>query len=281
MQAAQHRFAPPVDCFAPACSDMILRKETDMSITETNTTNDQLVPTEALVRRPADERGKADHGWLKTAHSFSFAGYRDPAHMHFESLRVINDDWIEGGGGFPTHPHEDFEIFSYVLDGAIAHRDSMGNGSTVRAGGVQYMSAGTGVRHSEFNPSETDPMRLLQIWLIPSKRGVAPRYEVRELDPVDKAGRLHLFISEDGREGTIETYAPAEVYAGTFDGEQSASFDLRPGRSAWVQVARGALSVNGVRLERGDGLAVTAPGRLVFAEGEDAEIVFFDLAKLN
>lgn len=244
-------------------------------------TIDQTTSGPRLALRAAEERGKADHGWLKTAYSFSFSNYYDPAHTHFEALRVINDDFIAPGGGFPMHPHQDFEIFSYVLDGAIAHKDSMGNGSTVEAGGIQYMTAGSGVRHSEFNPSATDPLRLLQIWLIPSVRGAAPRYEVKELTPEDKAGRLALFISEDGREGSIKTLAPAEIYAATFTGDKSASFTLGEGRRGWVQVARGNISVNGVDLRRGDGLAVLDPGEVTFHDGEDAEIVFFDLQQLS
>lgn len=240
-----------------------------------------LVPASALRLRPAEARGKADHGWLKANHSFSFGNYYDPAHTHFEALRVINDDLIAGGGGFPTHPHKDFEIFSYVLEGAIEHRDSLGNGSVVAAGGIQYMSAGTGVQHSEFNPSATDPMRLLQVWLMPGARGVVPRYEVRELSAAEKAGQLALFVSEDGRDGTIRTYAPAEVYAGTFTGDEAASFVVRPGRRAWVQIARGHLLVNNLLLSRGDGLAVMEPGRLDFSTGEDAEILVFDLERLH
>lgn len=235
----------------------------------------------ATRRRPAAARGQADHGWLKTAYSFSFADYQDPENVHFEALRVINDDWIAPGQGFPTHPHQDFEIFSYVLGGAIAHKDSMGNGSTVEAGGIQFMSAGRGVRHSEFNPSDSEPLRLLQIWLIPATRGVEPRYEVKELSAEEKAGRLALFISEDGRDGSIRTYAPAEVYAGTFTGDETASFTLKDGRRGWIQVARGALEVNGERLDRGDGLAILEPGEVTFARGDDAEVVFFDLAKFQ
>lgn len=234
-----------------------------------------------FVLRPAAERGHADHGWLKTAHSFSFANYHDPAHMQFEALRVINDDWIAGGQGFPTHPHQDFEIFSYVLDGAISHKDSMGNGSTVSAGGIQYMTAGRGVRHSEFNPSQTEPMRLLQIWLMPAIRGADPRYEVKYLSAEDKSGQLALFISQDGRDESIRTLAPADVYAATFEGEQQTSFDLAEGRRAWIQVAKGRLKVNGQQLETGDGLAVLNPGRIDFSDGEEAEIVFFDLARLG
>lgn len=228
--------------------------------------------------RPAEARGHADHGWLRTAHSFSFAGYHDAEWMGFEGLRVINDDEIAGGAGFPMHPHADFEIFSYLLDGALEHRDSMGNGSVVAAGGVQYMTAGTGVRHSEFNPSPAQPARLLQIWLEPKVRGATPRYETMDIPPEEKSGRLRLFLSEDGRGGSIRTLAAADAYAATLDGDQSIRFDLRAGRRGWLQVARGSLAANGEELRRGDGLAFLEPGEIVLDRGEDAEVILFDLA---
>ena len=241
--------------------------------------NDIVRPATRL--RKASERGHVDHGWLKSAHSFSFANYYAPEHVHFDALRVINDDRIAPNGGFPMHPHQDFEIFSYVIEGTIEHQDSMGNGSQVSAGGIQYMTAGTGVRHSEFNPSPDEPLRILQIWLVPTPRGAEPRYEVRQLTPEEKSGRLALFISEDGRDGSIRTLAPAEVYAGTFDGDQSAAFTLGENRRGWIQVARGRLTVNGEELVEGDGLAVLEPGTLDIRNGEEAEIVLFDLRKLN
>lgn len=234
-----------------------------------------------MQKRPAAERGHADHGWLKSAHSFSFASYYDPNHAQFEALRVINDDRVAGGAGFPMHPHQDFEIFSYILDGAISHKDSLGNGSTVSAGGIQYMTAGTGVTHSEFNPDPENPVHFLQIWLVPAVRGARPDYQVRELTAEDKAGRLALFISEDGRDGSILTLAPAEVYAGSFNGDQSAAFTLAEGRRGWVQVARGEITVNGETLAEGDGLAILDPGTVDFSNGKDSEVVFFDLARLN
>lgn len=237
----------------------------------------QLVPDTAIRRRAAAERGQADHGWLKSSHSFSFAGYHDPAHTHFHALRVINDDQVAPGRGFPMHPHQDFEIFSYVLDGAIAHEDSLGNGSTVTAGGVQYMSAGRGVTHSEFNPSTSDPVHFLQIWLIPEVRGVDPRYDVRQPTAAAKRGKLALFISEDGRDGTINSYAAAEVYAGLFDSEECTDFDVAEGRAAYVHVARGTIDVNGQRLGAGDAIAVSATGRLTLSAGEAAEVLLFDL----
>ncbi|MEM0928531.1 MAG: pirin family protein [Pseudomonadota bacterium] len=231
-----------------------------------------------IILRRAEERGHANHGWLQSAHSFSFAGFHDPRWMGFGPLRVINDDRVAGGGGFPMHPHQDFEIFSYVMDGALEHKDSIGNGSVVRAGGVQYMTAGTGVRHSEFNPSQDEPVRFLQIWLEPAVTGAAPGYQTLDLSAEDKDGKLKLFIAEDGRDGAIETLAPADVYAATLNGDQMVSFDLREGRRAWIQVASGVLTVNGEELRRGDGLAVLDPSEISFKNGEDAEILLFDLA---
>lgn len=239
------------------------------------------VPQSALRLRPAEARGHADHGWLKSAHSFSFAGYHDPVHMGFEALRVINDDRVAGGGGFPTHPHRDAEIFSYVLDGALSHRDTMGTSSTVEAGGVQFMTAGSGVAHSEFNASADVPVHFLQVWLLPKVAGAAPRYETLDVPPADKDGRLVPIVTEDGAKGGVATHAPADVYAGTFDGGQSASFEVREGRRAWIQVARGAVQVNGEQLAKGDGLAVTEPGLLTLTDGLDAEVLVFDLAVLR
>ncbi len=228
--------------------------------------------------RPAEERGKADFGWLRSAHSFSFGQYFDPGHMGFESLRVINDDWVAGGGGFPPHAHADAEIFSYVLSGGLQHRDSLGNGSTVMAGGVQYMSAGSGVTHSEFNPSETEPMQFLQVWLNPNVSGAEPRYDTLDIAPVDKDGKLALFLSPTGRDGSMAIRADADIYAATLDGEQQITRDMAPGSRAWVQVARGSLSVNGQALRRGDGLAIREAGRLNFADGADAELLYFEFA---
>ena len=235
-----------------------------------------LVPQAALRLRPAEERGKADHGWLKSNFSFSFADYYDPEHMQFENLRVINDDDIAGGGGFPMHPHRNAEIFSYVLEGAIEHTDTMGNGSQVAAGGIQYMSAGSGVRHSEFNPSKTEPMRLLQVWLLPNELDATPQYDTLDLTPEDKDGKLKLFLSGDGRDGSIHARVDTDVYAATLNGDQRIDFDLTPGRKAWVQVARGNVTINGMELRRGDGLAVEDAGLLEFSNGEDAEFLLFD-----
>ncbi len=230
-----------------------------------------------LRLRPAGERGMANHGWLQSAHSFSFADYHDPHHVQFENLRVINDDLVAAGKGFGEHPHRDFEIFSYILEGALEHKDSMGNGSIVPAGGVQYMSAGSGVTHSEFNPSATERVRLLQIWLLPNVMGEAPQYDTLQIADADKDGRLKLFLSPDGRDGSIQFKANADIYAATLTGDQMMDFDLRGGRRGWIQVARGSLTVNGQALHEGDGLAVTESGVLQFTDGKDAEILLFDL----
>lgn len=237
-----------------------------------------LVPQSDLRLRPACARGHADFGWLKSAHSFSFGNYYDPQHMQFGPLRVINDDAVIGGAGFPMHAHKDAEIFSYVLEGALSHKDSMGNGSTVRAGGVQYMSAGRGVQHSEFNPSATETMRFLQIWLMPNVVGVAPRYETLDLKREDKDGKLKLFLSHDGRDGSMHMRADADIYAATLAGNQTIEFALPEVRRGWIQVARGAVTINGQRLEYGDGLAVKTGGLLSFTQGENAEFLVFDLA---
>ena len=231
--------------------------------------------------RPNDARGVADHGWLKSAHSFSFAHYYDPEHMHFESLRVINDDRVAGGKGFPMHPHQNAEIFSYVLDGALSHKDTLGNGSTVKAGGVQYMSAGSGVRHSEYNPSETDEMAFLQIWLLPNVQNEAPRYETLDISPKEKDGKLKLFLSKDGRDGSMRIKSDADIYAATLDGSQNIVFELAESRKAWVQVARGSVCVNGQSLGRGDGLAVNIGGRLEFKDALQAEFLLFELEPLS
>lgn len=229
------------------------------------------------VRASAD-RGRADFGWLKSAHSFSFGQYYDPKHMGFGNLRVINDDLVAGGKGFGQHPHKNAEIFSYVMDGALEHKDSMGNGSVVSAGGVQYMSAGSGVTHSEFNPSQTEAMRFLQIWLLPAEENTEPVYDTIDLSSDDKDGKLKLFLSRDGRNGSMKTMADASVYAATLDGDQAFSTDLKPQRKGWVQVADGSLEVNGIALSKGDGLAIEGSGALTFGRGNKAEILYFDLA---
>ncbi len=237
-------------------------------------------PTEAamLTIRHAAERGHADHGWLNSYHSFSFANYYDPAHMGFRNLRVINEDRVQPGGGFPTHPHRDMEIVSYVIEGALEHRDSMGNGSVIQPGDVQRMSAGTGVRHSEYNPSQTELVHFLQIWLLPSQTGVEPSYEQKRFTPQDKAGRLRLVASPDGRDGSVTIHSDAELYAGIFEQGESTEVRLAPGRHAWVQVVRGKVKVNGHELGAGDGAALSGE-KLLRIEGVDsAEVLVFDLA---
>jgi redox-sensitive bicupin YhaK (pirin superfamily) len=231
-----------------------------------------------FTHRPAQERGKANFGWLKSAHSFSFGQYHDPQHLGFGNLIVINDDLVDGGKGFGAHPHKNAEIFSYVLGGALEHKDSMGNGSVVAEGGVQYMSAGSGVTHSEFNPSQTDEMRFLQVWLLPEVENTKPAYDTIDLTPADKDGKLKLFLSRNGRDGSMTTQADASVYAATLKDDQVISHDLPGGRTGWVQVASGSLHVNGHALNKGDGLAIEGSGTLAFDQGQDAEILFFDLA---
>lgn len=227
--------------------------------------------------RPANARGMANHGWLNSAHSFSFANYFDPNHMGFANLRVINDDQVMPGRGFGEHPHQNAEIFSYVLGGALAHKDTMRNSSTVKADGVQYMSAGSGVRHSEFNPSDDQPVHFLQVWLLPNQEGGEPRYETLDLTPGDKAGQFKLFLSPDGRDGSLAMRADALIYAATFDGDQRAETVLPHGHKGWIQVARGSVQVNGHRLQEGDGLAINNAGRIIVSQGRDAEILYFDL----
>ncbi|MBC3869680.1 pirin family protein [Undibacterium oligocarboniphilum] len=228
------------------------------------------------VRR-AHERGYAEHGWLKSYHSFSFADYYDPQHMGFGPLRVINDDWIAPGMGFGTHPHQNMEIITYVLEGAIAHQDSMGNGSTIRPGNVQYMSAGTGVRHSEFNPSPSEHTRLLQIWIEPDVLGKAPRYNEKTFSAAEKNGQLRLVASPDGEQDSVAIRQNARLYIGLFDGDQQADIRLSPQRLTYVHLARGALSVNGVPLQEGDAVKLQDESSLHLSAGKQAEVLVFDL----
>jgi redox-sensitive bicupin YhaK (pirin superfamily) len=204
--------------------------------------------------RRSDERGRADHGWLKSRHSFSFADYFDPDHVHFGPLRVINEDRVAPGGGFDTHGHRDMEIVSYVLAGALEHKDSMGTGSVIKPGDVQRMSAGKGVLHSEFNASRFDPVHFLQIWILPDVAGIAPEYEQKHFAAAEKRGRLRLVAAKGGREGAVKIHQDASVYAGLFDGAESATLALAPGRKAYVHVARGSLVANGTALAAGDAL---------------------------
>ena len=230
-----------------------------------------------LTIRPAHERGHADHGWLDSHHTFSFANYYDENQMGFRSLRVINDDRVAGGGGFGMHPHRDMEIVSYVLEGALQHRDSMGTGSVIRAMDVQKMSAGTGVTHSEHNASSRDPVHFLQIWLLPTQRGLKPSYEQKTFSTEEKQGRLRVVASPDGRDGSITIHADAVIHAGVFAQGESAELPLAAGRHAWAQVARGTVRINGQELTEGDGAAISEE-TLVRVEGvKDAEVLLFDL----
>jgi len=227
--------------------------------------------------RPAKERGYANHGWLESWHSFSFADYHDPDHMGFGPLRVINDDVVEPGRGFGTHPHRDMEIITYILDGALEHKDSMGNGSVIRPGDVQRMSAGRGVMHSEFNPSREDPVHLLQIWIEPSKHGVTPSYEEKHFTVADRTGRLRLVASPDGAAGSVTIHQDARVYAVLMDGVDTIEHPLGPGRRAYVHVARGRVSVNGSPLRGGDAVKVSAAASIRLEGAEAAEVLLFDL----
>jgi quercetin 2,3-dioxygenase len=228
------------------------------------------------LRRSAD-RGLADHGWLRSFHTFSFADYHDPEHVQFGALRVINEDRVAAGRGFGTHPHRDMEIISYVLEGELEHHDSMGNGSVMRPGDVQRMSAGTGVLHSERNPSPDNPVHFLQIWIHPDRRGLAPGYEQKHFDAAAKRGRLRLVVSADGAEGSVRMNQDARLYAGLFDGEERASLDIEPGRRAYVHLVRGSLAVNGAQLDAGDALELVDSPRIDIAGGKDSEVLVFDL----
>jgi len=230
-----------------------------------------------LTVRKAEERGHANHGWLDTWHTFSFADYYDPAEMGYGALRVINDDKVEPGQGFGTHGHRDMEIITYVLEGALEHKDSMGNGSVIRPGNVQRMSAGTGVRHSEFNPSREERVHLLQIWIEPKFTGVRPGYEEKEFSPAEKTGRLRLIASPDGREGSVTIHQDALVYAALLDGRNAVTHALAPGRRAYVHVARGAVKLNGIELKGGDGVKIAGESELKFSGARQVELLLFDL----
>lgn len=229
------------------------------------------------VRR-AGERGHANHGWLDTNHTFSFAGYYDPRYMGFRDLRVINDDRVAPGMGFGTHGHRDMEIISYVLEGALQHRDGMGTGSVIRPGDVQRMSAGTGVRHSEFNGSETEPVHFLQIWIIPEREGIEPGYEEKHFSDEEKRNTLRLIASRDGRDGSLTIHADASVYATLLDTGHEVTHPIAEGRHVWVHVARGTAILNGEQLAAGDGAAVTEERSISLVGEQDAEVLVFDLA---
>jgi quercetin 2,3-dioxygenase len=230
-----------------------------------------------IAVRRANDRGHADHGWLDTWHTFSFSDYHDPRFMGFRALRVINEDVVAAGRGFPTHAHRDMEIITYVLRGALQHRDSLGTGSVIRPGDVQRMSAGTGVRHSEANPSAEEPVHLLQIWIEPATPGIAPGYEQKAFTDEDKRGRLRLVASRDGAEGSVTIHQDARVYATLLAPGQAVVHPLAPGRHAWVHVARGTLTLNGQHLGPGDGAAVSRETALTLVGDKDAEALVFDL----
>ncbi|OGG45832.1 MAG: quercetin 2,3-dioxygenase [Candidatus Handelsmanbacteria bacterium RIFCSPLOWO2_12_FULL_64_10] len=228
--------------------------------------------------RPSHERGHFNHGWLDTYHTFSFGDYHDPEHMGFRSLRVINEDRVAPGAGFGTHPHRDMEILTVVLEGALEHKDSMGNGSVIRPGQVQRMSAGTGVTHSEYNPSKAEPVHLLQIWVLPERRGIEPGYEEGEFPAEERRGKWRLIAARDGREGAVRWHQDADLYVTLLAPGEQVTHRLRPGRHAWAQVARGAVTLNGHPLRAGDGAAVSDEGVVEAQADEEAEVLLFDLA---
>jgi len=229
------------------------------------------------VRR-ADERGRFDHGWLDTCHTFSFGDYYDPAHLGFRSLRVLNDDRIQPGQGFGMHGHRDMEIVTYVLEGTLAHRDSMGNGSLLRAGQLQRMTAGTGVRHSEFNPSPREAVHLYQIWLLPRRRGLEPGYEELAADPERQRDRFRLVASPDGADGSLTVHQDARLYLASLSPGTTVAHRIDPGRGAWLQVLRGKVNFSGHDLAAGDGAAVTDEGSVTVRGADAAEVLLFDLA---
>lgn len=230
-----------------------------------------------VIRRAAD-RGRADFGWLDSRHSFSFGHYFDPAHMGFGPLRVINDDRVAGGGGFPTHPHDDMEIVSYVLEGALRHRDSLGTGSVIRPGDVQRMSAGTGIRHSEFNASASEPVHFLQIWIIPEADGLAPSYEQKFFADEEKRGRMRLVASRDGRDGSVTVHADVDLFATVLGEGDAVDHEIAAGRIAWLQVASGTVKFGEETLAEGDGVAIDGSGTVRLEGLDEAEVLVFDMA---
>jgi len=231
-----------------------------------------------IVVRHGEERGRARFDWLDSRHSFSFGHYHDPAHMGFRSLRVINEDRVVPGGGFATHGHADMEIISYVLAGALEHKDSLGTGAVIRPGEVQRMTAGTGITHSEFNPSKSEPVHFLQIWILPERRGLPPGYEQRAYPAAERQGRLRLVAARDGRAGSVTVHQDASLYAALLARDQQVEHRFADGRYGWIQVARGAVEANGVRLSAGDGAAIGEQPAVSIRGMEDAEILLFDLA---
>src|SRR2546426_284014 len=231
-----------------------------------------------ITIRKSEERGHFDLGWLDTYHTFSFDRYYDPAHTHFRSLRVINEDRVQPGQGFPTHSHRDMEIITYILSGALEHRDSMGNGSVIRPGDVQRMTAGTGVSHSEFNPSKTESVHLLQIWILPERRNLPPGYQQKTFTDEERRGNLRLIASADGREGSVTINQDARVYAGILNTGQKVDFGLEKNRYAWLQIARGTIELNSTEMIQGDGAAVSGENNLRIIAHDQAELLLFDLA---
>ena len=227
--------------------------------------------------RKSSDRGRFDFGWLDTRHTFSFGDYWDPAHMNFRSLRVLNEDRVQPGAGFPTHPHRDMEILSYVVEGALEHKDSMGNGSVIRPGDVQRMTAGTGVTHSEYNPSRSEGAHFLQVWILPERPGLQPGYEQKRFTDDEKRGRLRLVASHDGEDGSVTIHQDVKVYAGLLDRGQELRQTLDPGRHGWLQVVRGKIALNGQELGAGDAAGASGEPALNIAASEDAEVLLFDL----
>lgn len=237
----------------------------------------QLTPAPIAVRR-SEDRGAASFGWLKSRHTFSFGYYYDPAFMGFGPLRVINEDRVHPGRGFDTHGHRDMEIISYVLEGALEHRDDMGNGSVIHPGDVQRMSAGTGIRHSEYNASDTEPVHFLQIWILPETAGLAPSYEQKAFPDGDKRGRLRLVGSRDGREGSVTIHRDVDLYAALLGKGETVGHEIPGGRKGWVQVAKGDIELDGQLLQSGDGAAIEGPAAITLAGSSDSEILLFDMA---
>ncbi|HXI24158.1 MAG TPA: pirin family protein [Pyrinomonadaceae bacterium] len=231
-----------------------------------------------ITIRKSEDRGHLDHGWLDTYHTFSFDQYYDPAHTHFRTLRVINEDRVAQGKGFPTHSHRDMEIITYILSGSLEHRDSMGNGSVIRPGDVQRMTAGTGVAHSEFNPSASEPVHLLQIWIMPGARNLAPGYEQKFFSEEDRQNKLRLIASPEGSDGSVKINQDARVYASIVEPETKLTHDLKKNRYAWLQVTRGSVGLNDVALNQGDGAAINREDKLEISARDRAELLLFDLA---
>ena len=234
-----------------------------------------------ITLRPSEARGGGDFGWLKTQHTFSFNTFHDPKHTLFRSLRVINEDWLAPGEGFPTHPHNDMEIITYVLEGALEHQDSLGTGSIIRPGDAQRMSAGTGIRHSEFNHSKTEKVHLLQIWIMPQERGIAPGYEQKTFPAEEKRGKLRRLaapVQDDNKDGAVAIHQDTSLYVSLLAPGENVTHDLAPGRYAWLQVARGAVELNGTKMKQGDGASVSNEMKLEIRASEDTEILLFDLA---